>query len=55
MHQLPQACRAVERAHVTFVTQYPQAAPASDARRTILAWPAYDAARGSELIDSRPA
>jgi hypothetical protein len=37
------------------VTQYLQAARASDARRTILAWPAYDAARESELIDSRRA
>jgi hypothetical protein len=41
--------------HVAFVSQYPQAAPASDARRTILAWPAYDAARESELIHGRPA
>jgi hypothetical protein len=32
---------------------YLQAAPASDARRSILAWPAYDAARESELVDSR--
>jgi len=43
------------RAHVAFVTQYPQAAPMSDAPRTILAWPAYDAARESQLVDSRPA
>ena len=54
LRQLAQACRAAaERAHVAFVTQHPQAAPASDARRTILAWPACDAARESELIDSR--
>jgi hypothetical protein len=55
LRQLPQACRAaLERAHVAFVTQYPQAAPASYARRTILAWPAYDAARENELVDNRP-
>jgi len=54
--QLAQACRAAaERAHVAFVTQHLQAAPASEARRTVLAWPACDVARESELIDSRPA
>jgi hypothetical protein len=56
LRQLAQACRdAVERAHVAFVTQYLQVAPVSDARRTVLAWPAYDAARESELVDGRPA
>jgi hypothetical protein len=38
--------------HVVFVTQYLQVAPASRACRTILAWPAYDAARESEMVDS---